>query len=73
MEVYDRGIDFVDIVGNPDHVQDSVGIEFNTSYFCKEERTPEEMFIEYEEGYDEVPVNVPHKLSDDELDQLQNI
>lgn len=73
MEVYDKGLDFVDIVGTPDYVQDFVGIEFTTDYFCKDERKPEEMFIEEEEGYDPEAPSFPSKLSEDELDQLMNI
>lgn len=72
MEVYDKGLDFIDIVGTPDYVQDFVGIEFTTDYFCKGERKAEDMFIEEEEGYDPEPFS-PHKLSDDELDQLLDI
>ena len=76
MEVYDKGLDYVDLVGTPDYVQDFVGVEFTTDYFCSGERKPEDMFIEQEEGYDEIPPLFPkqdHKLMQDELDQLSEL
>lgn len=67
MEAYDRGMDFVDIVGQPNERQDYVGIEFNEQYFGEFPRR-DPFMSPYEE---DVPDN-NRKLTKDDLDKLQN-
>lgn len=52
MEAHDRGLDFIDIVGTPNEVQDIVGISYDDTYFSEKPRTDDELYIEQEEGYD---------------------
>lgn len=75
MEAYNSGLDFVDIVGNLDKSQDMIGLGFYDDYYSKEPRTADEMYIEFEEGYDPIPpepIKIK-KLSKDELDKLMNL
>jgi hypothetical protein len=58
MEAYDSGLDYIDIVGQIDIVQDFIGISYNETYFCKTPRKEEDLYIEYEEGYDPVPKSI---------------
>lgn len=70
VDLYDKGVDFIDIIGTIDDRQDSVGISF-----CKEYMNPE-----YAKNFDSIPVTkkkpsptpkkVKTKLSDDDLNQL---
>jgi hypothetical protein len=65
MDAHNKGLDYIDIVGTIDVVQDFIGIAFNDSYFCKNSRRENEIFIEQEEGYD-----VPVKHTEEELENL---
>ena len=67
MEAYDRGMDFVDIVGQPDIRQDYIGIEFNDQYFGEFPRE-ESFLVPYKE---DIP-DSDRKLTKDDLDKLQN-
>jgi len=69
VDLYDKGVDFIDIIGTIDDRQDSIGISF-----CKEYMNPE-----YAKNFDSIPITkkkpttpkkVKRKLSDDELNQL---
>lgn len=67
VDLYDQGVDYVDIVGIPDEIQDTIGVVFEKEYMTEEaQKALEEM----EE--DEVPKNnIQVNLSDDnDLNQL---
>ena len=55
-DIYERGVDYVDIIGVPGEEQDSIGISVKEEYFAKEEEDDEE------------DNNAP--LSDSDLNQL---
>jgi len=64
MDVYNGGVDFIDIIGTPGEEQDTIGIAFSDEYMSKEEEeTPET-----EETKEEEIKNI--KLSDEDLNQL---
>lgn len=54
-DIYERGVDYVDIIGVPGEEQDSIGISVKEEYFAKEE----------EEDDDN-----DNSLSDSDLNQL---
>ena len=69
IDLYDKGVDYVDIIGVNNEIQDSIGISFSKDY----------MNTDHEENFDKI--NVPVKsekiekkininLSDDDLNQL---
>ena len=69
IDLYDKGVDYVDIIGVNNEIQDSIGISFSKDY----------MNTDHEENFDKI--NVPVKsekiekkininLSDDVLNQL---
>jgi len=71
VDLYDRGVDYVDIIGVNDKVQDSIGISFSKDY----------MNTELRENFDKIPTTnknqikenktkINIKLSDDDLNQL---
>lgn len=59
-EIYNAGVDYVDILGVNGEEQDKIGIAFNTSYMSPEE----DVSLEQEESQ----INI--KLSDEDLNQL---
>ena len=59
-EIYNSGVDYVDILGVNGEEQDRIGIAFNTSYMSPEEDTNLDQ--------DESQINI--KLSDEDLNQL---
>jgi hypothetical protein len=61
-EAHNSGLDYIDIIGTINVVQDFIGISYNETYYCKTPRTKKELYIEYEEGYDPVPV--PNSVQD---------
>jgi len=75
INIYNSGVDYIDIVGAPDEIQDTIGIMFSDEYFSKEERDDF-----YEKDVDDVPPPPPKetnneskiniKLSDEDLNQL---
>ena len=38
LELYNEGLDYIDLVGTPNSVQDTIGILFSKDYMCKEMR-----------------------------------
>jgi ligand-binding sensor protein len=60
--LYDKGVNYVDIIGTMDDEQDSVGISFSKEY----------MDDEYKDNFDNIPEIDGDKLnlSDDDLNQL---
>ena len=59
-EIYNSGVDYIDILGVNGEEQDRIGIAFNTSYMSPEEDTNLDQ--------DESQINI--KLSDEDLNQL---
>jgi len=59
-EIYNSGVDYVDILGVNGEEQDKIGISFNSSYMSPEEDT--------NLNPDESQINI--KLSDEDLNQL---
>ena len=55
-DIYERGVDYVDIIGVPGEEQDSIGISVIEEYFAPEEGDD-----------DDIP---PTELSDEDLNQL---
>lgn len=62
VDLYNKGVDYIDIIATPGEVQDSVGLSF-----CKEY-----MSEDMQEEFDDFPVDliVEKKLSNDDLNQL---
>lgn len=63
VELYDKGVDYVDIIGKIDDVQDSIGISFCSDYMSEDMK----------ENFDRIPsLEIESKpLSDeDDLNQL---
>ncbi len=67
-ELFAMGIDYIDIVGIPNEVQDTIGIVYNKDYMSKEllDSIDEAIneFIDDEEQKKDI------KLSDDDLNQI---
>jgi len=67
-ELFAMGIDYIDIVGIPNEVQDTIGIVYNKDYMSKEllDSIDEAIddFIDNEEQKKDI------KLSDDDLNQI---
>lgn len=63
MDIYNTGVDYVDIIGVPGEEQDTIGIAFCDEYLSKEEDTEET-----DENIEEKIKNI--NLSDDDLNQL---
>lgn len=64
MDIYNTGVDYVDIIGVPGEEQDTIGIAFCDEYLSKEEEEAEEK----DENIEEKIKNI--NLSDDDLNQL---
>lgn len=72
VDLYDKGVDYVDIIGVNNKIQDSIGISFSKEY----------MNIELRENFDDINTSkekdidvdrkakINIKLSDDDLNQL---
>lgn len=65
-DLYNKGVDYVDIIGILDDKQDSIGISFSKDY----------MNEELQDNFDKIPVSVKKDdqinitLSDEDLNQL---
>jgi hypothetical protein len=67
MDIYNTGVDYVDLLGTPGEEQDTIGIAFCDEYLSKEE--PDEEVIEDNiEHLKEQIKNI--NLSDEDLNQL---
>lgn len=64
MDVYNTGVDYIDIIGKPDEEQDTIGIAFCEEYMTKEEETDEENIEDLKEQIKNI------NLSDEDLNQL---
>lgn len=63
VDLYDRGVDFVDIIGIVDGKQDSIGISFSEEY----------MNQEMKENFNEIPIDIKidnNKIDDGDINQL---
>jgi len=61
-DIYNRGVDFIDIIGKHGEEQDSIGIAIKEEYFSNDD-------ILDEEGEDR-EIDFPKDLSDEDLNQL---
>lgn len=66
MDIYNTGVDYVDIIGVPGEEQDTIGIAFCDEYLSKEEEeeNPEETLEDLKEQIKNI------NLSDEDLNQL---
>lgn len=64
MDIYNTGVDYVDLLGVPGEEQDTIGIAFCDEYLSKEEEETEET----DENIEEKIKNI--NLSDEDLNQL---
>ena len=64
MDVYNTGVDYIDLIGKPDEEQDTIGIAFCEEYMSEEEGEEEETFDDLKEEIKNI------KLSDEDLNQL---
>jgi hypothetical protein len=82
-DIYEMGVNYIDIVGIPDEQQDTIGIMFSEEYMSEEAREKHEKFKEdiikemeeeLNEDEEEEKPNIENKinikLSDDDLNQL---
>ena len=62
-DAYNRGADYIDIIGTPNELQDNIGIAIKEDYYTKGDN----------EEYDfdvEVEIDLSKKLDDNDLNQL---
>ena len=64
MDIYNSGVDYVDILGVPGEEQDTIGIAFCDEYLSKESEEDEHTFEDLKEEIKNI------NLSDDDLNQL---
>jgi RNA recognition motif-containing protein len=65
-EIYNNGVDYVDLIGTPDEEQDTIGIAFCDEYLSKEEEIDDT-----EENIDDLKEQIKNiNLSDEDLNQL---
>lgn len=67
VELYDMGVDYVDLLGTMDDVQDSIGLSFCREYMAK---GMELNFDNISEGDIDKDIKIDKKLSDEDLNQL---
>lgn len=65
MDIYNTGVDYIDLIGKNNEEQDTIGIAFCEEYMSREEGE------DNEETFDELKEEIKNiKLSDDDLNQL---
>ena len=64
MDVYNMGVDYIDIIGIPGEEQDEIGIAFSDEYMSKEEEEQQPSDEEIKEQIKNI------NLSDEDLNQL---
>ena len=64
-DIYDKGVDFIDIYGIIEDGQDTVGVSFSKSYMDNELADNFDVFTE-----EQLPSKMNIKLSDDDLNEL---
>lgn len=65
-DAWNKGADFIDIIGQPDQIQDNIGVAIKEEYYSKDPDNEEE-----DEEYDiEVELDPSKDLDDEDLNQL---
>lgn len=59
-DIYNKGVDYVDIIGIPGDEQDSLAVSFSKEYMSKE----------HVENFDNIDSDNDSSLSDEDLNQL---
>jgi len=60
-DAWNKGADYVDIIGTPDDFQDNIGISIKEEYYTKGDK----------EDFDvEIEIDLSRKLDDEDLNQL---
>jgi hypothetical protein len=67
LELYNEGLDYIDLVGTPDSVQDTIGILFSKDYMCEEMR---EMYDVEAIDDEEETIRKIDLSNDEDLNQL---
>ena len=62
-DAYEKGADFVDIVGMPNVIQDNIGISIKEEYISRDVNEEMDIEVEFEEEDDD-------NLTDEDLNQL---
>lgn len=60
MDIYNQGVDYIDIIGIPGEVQDSVAVSFSKEYMSEE----------HIDNFDNINSDNDKNLSDEDLNQL---
>ena len=66
VDLYNQGVDYVDIIGILDDVQDAIAISFSKEYMAEDMKTNFDEIATKEIETDQINI----KLSDDDLNQL---
>lgn len=66
VDLYNKGVDYVDIIGILDDIQDSIAISFSKEYMAKDMESNFDEIATKEIETDQINI----KLSDDDLNQL---
>lgn len=64
-DIYNRGVDYIDIIGTPGEEQDSIGIAIKQEYFSKDLEDDIE-----DEDDEDFPSPSSKDISDEDLNQL---
>ena len=67
VNLYDNGVDYVDVIGMLDDTQDSIGLSFSKEYMAKGMK---KQFDNISEKSVVTDIKIDKKLSDDDLNQL---
>ena len=62
-DAYSKGADYVDIIGTPDELQDSIGIAIKEEYYTKGDKEDVDFDVDIE-------IDPSKKLDDNDLNQL---
>lgn len=62
-DAYRRGADYVDIIGTPNELQDSIGIAIKEEYYTKGDKEDDDFDVDVE-------IDPSKKLDDEDLNQL---
>ena len=71
MDIYESGVDYVDIIGVPGEEQDTIGIAFSDDYMSKETSEDDDINNENDSNIEQLEEEIKNiKLSDEDLNQL---
>lgn len=65
VELYDKGVDYIDVIGTVDEIQDSIGISFCSEYMNEDMRENFDKIPSLEIDIDSTPLS-----DEDDLNQL---